>query len=182
MKNCENFDSSIFEEVLTYEGVGAETSRELRYPFPGCNHVSDITEYNAGYARGVLGEGIPFEAEVFANAAEEVWLAVVMPACCGEDTAFMDFEPCSESEKSWNNSVLVKNMQELGSCEAFLPDYNELLLENELFTMDCGRVPGRAKYFLDSENKLLVQVFVGLMEKGERLNYSDLELINFENI
>lgn len=179
MNKNNQFDSGIFNEVLTYEGLDTDTSRELQYPFPCCNHVSDITEYNAGYTRGFLNEDIPFEAEVFANNDGEIWLAVVMPTSLDEDLDSMSFENPDEKEKEWNRSVLANNMKALGICDDYILEYNELLMDNELFTMNDGRVPGCAKYFLDSENNLMVQVFVGLMDETGVLNYSNLDIVGF---
>lgn len=179
MTNSKKFDSKIFNEVLTYEGLDTDASRELQYPFPCCNHVNDITEYNAGYTRGVLNDNIPFEAEVFANNDGEIWLAVVMPASLDEDLDSMKFQNPDEKEIVWNRSVLANNMKALGNCDDYILEYNELLMDNELFIMNDGRLPGYAKYFLDSENNLMVQVFVGLMDETGVLNYSDLDILEF---
>lgn len=179
MNNNNQFDSQIFNEVLTYDGLDTDTSKELHYPFPCCNHVNNVTEYNAGYTRGFLNDDIPFEAEFFANDEDEIWLAVVMPAALDENMDSMNFESSTEREKVWNRSILANNMKALGICDDFLLEYNNLLIENGLFIIDDGRVPGVAKYFLDGEDNLIVQVFVELKDGRGVLNYSDLDIVEF---
>ena len=174
------FDEAIFNEVLTYDGLDGDDSRECPYPFPHCNHIAGVTKYNAGYTGGFLNYNIPFEAEIFANADSEIWLAVVMPVAFQEDAASIELEQCDEDTGEWDHSVLTQNMHCLGSCDKYQLEYNELLLHNEIFSMSDGRVPGYLKYFLDDEKHLMVQVFIGLMDAEGVLNFSDLDIVEFK--
>lgn len=98
MNKQKDFNSQVFNEVATYDGLDNDDSRELSYPFPRCNHIAGVTEYNAGYTRGFLNYDIPFEAEIFANDNSEIWLAVVMPAAFKEELKTMNLVLCDEYE------------------------------------------------------------------------------------
>ena len=169
-------NETIIQEVGYYEAI---------YPFPICNHVKEWNVNNYGYAQGIMSNGIPFEAELWAN-DNCINVSFVLPRLflsMGNRQTLKrgNIIGFHTSEERYNQGILTIGMVDDGFIESYdeLLQYVDVLKEQGLIEY-LGQIENAAGLLCtDVEGNELVNIIVTLEEDEEELAEVYLEFREF---
>lgn len=161
-------------------------------PFPICNHVQGVRSNNIGYVQGVLGDRIPFEAEMWKDGKTKT-VAFFMPYVA---TGFEEIKVPEDrkskgtkgnvvgfcSKKGFRDwAVLPIGMVEDGEEENFdlILYYAELLVDAELITFTTEVNNAYVAYYIDVAGNDLVGIYITVEDETGQLAYCPLRFRKF---
>lgn len=169
-----------FEEKNYYESI---------YPMAGLNHSECIGSENLGWTKGVLSDGVPFEAEMWMMDGRLV-LCVVLPELFKEEMVEDQnvVEVIEHSKETRAFEQLDSGVLKMGTKDrGFSEDYNviisfvEYLEEFQVVNFHGEYRNGAVHLLEDKEGNHIVGVIITLKENGEVFADTPLVFKNFDN-
>lgn len=180
------------DEITDCRMASAHVSSPKKYleaisRFPSCNHTVDIASDNLGWTQGIMADGTPFEAELWANGAD-ISLSIVMPEFeetsglsspklpdCGNVVGFRNSLGCSDG------SVLCIGMVARGEDDRLeaVQRYVKKLTDEGIVRFTTAAKNGSVLYVTDENGTDLVRVTIALVINGERQAVTPLNFKKF---
>lgn len=171
---------------------------EMVLPEPVCNHTVEIADENIGYTRGVLCDGIPFEAELWTDRTEinmSVYWTVTGNFRCngevindkksisGQDYVINKIIAYKYEKECYLNSALIigmvdygfsDNQEEIENCVQYLENMGIIV-----FTTDMRN--GAVQYLTDCEGNNIIGVIICLENEIGKQAKTNLHFRDFPN-
>lgn len=155
--------------------------------FPFCNHTADITSDNLGWSQGVMADGTPFEAELWANGAD-VNLSIAMPELEESDRCLLPEPPDCGNVAGFHNSVSCSDGSVLCIGMVIRGEENRLeavqryvkkMIDAGIVRFTAAAKNGSVLYVTDENGTDLVRVTIALVINGERQAVTPLNFKKF---
>ncbi|MBQ8279062.1 MAG: hypothetical protein IJZ23_04400 [Roseburia sp.] len=160
---------------------------EATFTMAGLNHTRCVGEENLGWTKGVLSNGIPFEAELWMMKGD-LTLCVMMPEIfqsrqkgTGKNVEELDIEDNSDFVLKEESCILKIGMIDRGYTQDFdtIVNYVEYLEEFGLVEFVDRYRNGMVHFFTDCEGNNIASVIITLNEKGDIYAETPLVFRNF---
>lgn len=150
----------------------------------GLNHTKDVGNENIGWTRGVMDDGVPFEAEMWLM-NDELVVSIMMPEMFTDSRSTCDLEEDDFGEESiqrcQESSILKIGMVDRG----FVTDivvvqlYVEYLVNNGIIHFLNKYENGAVHLLTDKEKNNIAGVIITLNSHGEVWAETSLIFQNF---
>lgn len=158
---------------------------EAAYTMAGLNHTECVGEENLGWTKGVLSDGVPFEAELWLM-DEELTLCVMLPDIfkTDNDETSQEAGECKRGKRQerQESCVLKIGTFDRGYAQDFhtIIKYVEYLEESQLVEFCGERRNGAVHLFRDKEGNDIAGIIITLNEAGDIFAETPLVFKSFQ--